>query len=194
MNVCAPQTPQARRRPFWATQPDACGDRTNGCGQPCPIPGLAFVDQAGGRTFDTQNWIRGLILNILNTERRVDDSFCGTTPAAVKGHWSESFIDANMGLYGGATRGYRVGSSLLQLDTSGLRTTEAIALIQASLSRDLQKLVTLGVATGVTVEVIYRGSQRVEATITVEGPSIGPDNRVALLGTASADMGYFWSI
>lgn len=183
MNRCV-TVPRDRKRPFWVTQPSACGEGQGECGNPCPSPGLSFIRQGQGATFDTSNLIRGLILNILNTEKRVESSACGVDPYAVKGHWSENF----------AGGGYRVGTALLNLDTSGMRTNEALAFIQSTLSNDLQKLVTLGVVTSVNVEVLYRGSRRVEATITVEGPSVGPNNRVSLIGESSSDMGYFWSL
>ena len=68
----------------------------------CAIPGLDYEDMAdpypdqglpgqvsrGFRTIRNDDWLRGLILNILNTRAR-NDRRC-PTPAAVYGHWSES--------------------------------------------------------------------------------------------------------
>lgn len=183
-----------RKRPFWATQPCACPSTVDACGQECCTPGLTFVDSPQGRTLATDNWILGLVLNILNTEKRIPNNLCGVNPMAIKGHWSESFIDGGFGLYGGAAEGYRVGTGLYQLDTTKMRVNEAIAHIEAVLQTDMQKLVGLGVATSVSVTAEYLGRQRIAVEIVVEGPAGSPAARVALIGNKTADMGYYWSV
>src|SRR5262245_52763137 len=80
------------RQHFWATQPSACGTYSE-CGIDCGIPGLVLKSEEGGKTFDTTNWVRSLLLNIFNTSARKDPSVCGNIPGTQGGHWSESYIE-----------------------------------------------------------------------------------------------------
>lgn len=186
MDDCRVNT-RDRRRCFWATQPDCSMEYV--CGEPCSIPGLKFENDR----IETDNWIQGLVLNILNTNKRQDRSICGVNPTAIGGYWAESFIDGESGLYGGAERGYRVGTSLRYVDTSSMRIREATAHIEAILQTDLQKLVLLGVAQSVEVTVEYAGDQRMVADIEIYGPNGVPYGRVALIGQRDANMTFYWS-
>jgi hypothetical protein len=151
-----------RRRIFWTTQRDACGSYTM-CGQECAIPGLAYVNSdephvsPGGppRTIKNDEWTLGLILNILNTRAR-SDLRC-PSPAAVFGHWSESYRDD----------GLWIGSRLWNAaEKSYVRVADSVKAIQAAVQADMAKLVVLGVADSVNVEAIYRGRNTVEVTVT----------------------------
>src|SRR5262245_10217136 len=81
-----------RRRSFWTTRQEVCG-QFEMCGVQCSIPGLQYEDSddvvVGGRTINTEDRLRSLILNILNTRARTDVR-C-PSPMAVFGHWSESY-------------------------------------------------------------------------------------------------------
>jgi len=158
-----------RRRIFWSTRPHACGGYVM-CGVECQIPGLEYEDKEGPypdnslpghisggyRTIKNEGWLHGLILNILNTRARTDKR-C-PTPAAVYGHWSESYRED--GLY--------IGSTLWNAaEKSYIRTADAVKAIGAAVRADMGKLIALGIAESVEVEATYRGSNSVEVTVTV---------------------------
>jgi len=157
------------RRIFWTTRAEACGDYDL-CGVVCSIPGLEYEDIAdpypdqdlpgnvssGYRTINNDNWLQGLILNILNTRAR-NDVRC-PTPASVYGHWSESY--RGDGLY--------IGSTMWNAaEKSYIRTADAVKAIGNAVRADMGKLVALGIAESVEVEASYRGSNSVAVVITV---------------------------
>lgn len=150
-----------RRRHFWATQPDACGQRER-CGNECDIPGLKLitVPDKVGLSIETSGWIRGLLLNILSTTAKAPTTTCGNLPGREGGHWSESYGD---GTYVG-THMYESGPNVSFRD--------ALIVLKAKVSKDVYKLVTYGVATSVDVATKYLGSNRVSIDITVIGPTI----------------------
>lgn len=141
----------------------------------------------------TNDWVRGLIINMLNTDKRRDPTRCGTSPADIRGHWSESFIDGESGLYGNAQRGYRVGTGLRYIETGKYRIREIEALIQAELVTTLQKLVQLGIAQDIAVEVTYAGNNTFNASLSAYGPDGAPMGRVAIIGQRDEEAGFFWS-
>jgi phage gp46-like protein len=179
-----------RRRVFWTTQPQACDSYTL-CGAECVIPGLEYetfttpyVDQRpdskiyppsegsliGYRTIKTTGWLTSLILNILNTRSR-SDLKC-PTPAAVYGHWSESYRDD--GLY--------VGSTLWNAASKPYpRTSDAVKAIQAAVRADMNKLVAMGIAESVDVEARYLGAGNVGVTVTVH--TMTGRSKISLSGT-----------
>lgn len=132
----------------------SCGSY-NQCGVECNLPGLQYVEQEGGRTIANTDWMRSLILNILNTRARTDEN-C-PNPVAVFGHWSESY--RNDGLYVGS-RMYNAASKPYY------KITDAVKAIGAAIKSDLGKLTVLGLADNVGVEVFYRGGNRVDVVIT----------------------------
>lgn len=171
-----------RRRVFWTTQQMACGEYVM-CGHECAIPGLAYVDseaeyveqqqprslsglfsgppakdvtwEEGFRSIKRTEWLLSLILNILNTRSRTDMR-C-PTPAAVFGHWSESYRDD----------GLWIGSRLWNAASkSYIRAADSVKAIQAAIQADMGKLTVLGVADKVEVEALYRGRNSVEVTVT----------------------------
>jgi hypothetical protein len=143
------------RRIFWSTREKACGDYVV-CGTTCSLPGLEYDDQVDGRTIKTDEWLHGLVLNILNTRARTDVK-C-PSPAAVYGHWSESYRDDN--LYIGATLWNAA-------EKPYIRTADAVKAIGAAVRADTGKLIALGIATSVEVAADYRGSNSVEVLVTV---------------------------
>lgn len=142
-----------RRRIFWTTQ-DACGTYFQ-CGQECSFPGMKYVDEEQGRTISNDGWLRGLILNILNTRARTTEP-C-PTPVAVFGHWSESY--RGDGLYIGS-RMYDAASKPYY------KVTDAVKAIGAAIKGDMGKLIMQKLADKVEVEVFYRGRNRVDVEIT----------------------------
>lgn len=108
------------------------------------------------RTIKNNDWLRGMILNILNTRARTDLK-C-PTPAAVFGHWSESYRDDNM----------YIGTTLWNAaEKKYIRMADAVKAIGAAIKADVSKLVALGVADTVDVEATYRNSTRVDVVVTV---------------------------
>lgn len=141
------------RRIFWTTR-ESCGSY-DVCGVPCNLPGLEYVDTEEGRTISNDQWLRSLVLNILNTRARTTVK-C-PTPMAVYGHWSESY--RGDGMYIG-TRIYDVA------EKPYYKITDAVKAIGAAVKADLAKLTIMGVADGVGVEATYMGSNRVNIVIT----------------------------
>jgi hypothetical protein len=168
-----------RRRIFWTTQQEACGEFVL-CGHECAIPGLQYVDteaayieqqtsarslfggspardvawEEGFRSIKRTEWLLSLILNILNTRARTD--LRCPSPAAVYGHWSESYRDD----------GLWIGSRLWNAaEKSYIRVADSIKAIQAAIQADMGKLTVLGVADKVEVVANYRGRNSVEVSI-----------------------------
>ena len=147
-------TVAGNRRVFWTTM-DSCGRYTL-CGAECSLPGLVYQDKPEGRTIVNDDWIRSLVLNILSTRAR-SDLRC-PTPAGTYGHWSESYRDD--GLYIG-TRAYNAA------EKSYIRILDGVKAIGAAIRSDVGKLIILGIADDVDVDVVYRGQSRVDVMITI---------------------------
>lgn len=165
---------ESRRRHFWTTQPAPCGTYQL-CGDDCGIPGLEIRKQepyATGQqytSFATNDWVRGLLLNIFCTVARKAPSQCGNLPGQQGGHWSESYSD-----------GTYIGSRLYANSIIVKSINEAIKLLTAAVQADAYKLVTYGVATSVDVTAKYLGNLKVNMEIVVVGPNI-VDGRVNLV-------------
>jgi len=150
-----------RRRIFWTTQPTACGEHTQ-CDASCSIPGLQYVDVEGDhvspgidRTIQNSDWLQGLILNILNTRARTDNK-C-PSPAAVYGHWSESYLGDS----------YYIGSTLWNAAEKDYRRVgDAVNAIQVAIQADMAKLIRLKLVDKVVVEVTYKSIGAVVVVIT----------------------------
>jgi len=163
---------QGRRRIFWTTQPDACGE-TRDCHANCGSTGLRSYVPEGqeGRTFATNDYVRGLAINILLTDARKDPRACGYNPGAIAGHWSDSFRDD----------GLRVGTSLRDIPAQK-SIADSIKLIQATMNFALQKLVSYGVARSVSVAVKYAGGNVFLAETEILG-SDGTSSKVNINGS-----------
>lgn len=175
-----------RRRKFWSTQPDVCGTEDD-CGYTCGNPGLAIFapDPPPGeddvtkipRTIATNDYVRGLILNILLTSARKPDIPCGYRAGAIGGFWGDSY----------RTDGQYSGTMIRYIPTTG-SIRDAVSLIRAYAEKDMKKLITYGVATDVTVEATYAGGATVNLDIRVFGRS-GDETRV---GITAARMANSW--
>jgi hypothetical protein len=171
-----------RRRVFWTTQHRACGDYFL-CGHECSLPGLKYIDNdetvEDGRTIMNSDWLLSLILNILNTRARTDKR-C-SSPAAIYGHWSESYRDDQLyigtRLWNAAERNY-------------VRMADAVKAIRAAIQSDMSKLVALGVADSVEVEATYSGRNGVE--VTVIAVKVGARHALNLSGTFVSDT-WIWN-
>jgi hypothetical protein len=164
-----------RRRIFWTTR-QVCGDYTM-CGHPCTIPGLEYEDKVDPedpegpvfRTINNDEWLRGLILNILNTRAR-NDVRC-PPPTAVFGHWSESYRDD--GLY--------IGTKLWNVVAKSYRScNDEVKAIGAAVQADMGKLTALGIATAVKVEAIYH--DRTHVDVIVQATTTMGNSRIDLSG------------
>ena len=150
-----------RRRIFWTTQPRGCGDYTACDGDNCTLPGLQYVEstnpqQPTERTIRNDNWLTGLVLNIINTRARTD-SKC-PSPVAMYGHWSESYRDD--GVYVGATL-WNV------IEKSYARVKDAVHAIETAIQADVSKLISLKLVNNVNVDAQYQGRNSVAISITL---------------------------
>jgi len=159
-----------RRRIFWTTRPEACG-AYDMCGHACSIPGLEYVDRLdlpypdssppgtadiGYRTISNDEWVRGLILNIINTRAR-NDRPC-PSPASVYGHWSESFFREGEWLYIGSTL-WNAAEKLYA------RCQDAVKAIEAAIRADMGKLIAQGIVQSVAVHAVYHRQSHVDVMI-----------------------------
>lgn len=176
MTVCEPtDKPQDFRRIFWATKPAAKGADVS-CGATCGRPGLMF---ASNGTISNENYVRGLALNILMTNGPRALGACGIRPGQRGGHWSDSF--RTDGGYSGATFRY------VKPETSVVRT---IALIRSFMEKDLQRLVSYGVALSVSVRAERVNGNVVNMIATILGPG-GNEMNVGITGTRLKN-GWAW--
>lgn len=172
----------SRRKLFWATQPDACGSQTE-CGFECGEAGLSFANEATSevsKSLETEDWVRGLVINMLLTDGRKPDTNCGYNPNGQGGHWSESYISSGPAEIGTLLR-------TLEADRS---INESVALISAYAKSTLNRLVERGVALSVDVEAKYLGNYKISLAITINGTS-GQTSRVGL-STARLQNGWIW--
>lgn len=199
------QTPAgSRRRLFWATQPDGCGSNPV-CGYQCGVPGLAYAksylydcnpnalpcppatnnpacppDTLGPRSISTDEWVRGLIINMLMTDGRSPDTPCGYRPGSQGGHWSSSYIET------GPTD---IGTLMRTVPPVG-RVQETVTLVSSYAKATLQRLIARGVAATVDVNGVYLGEGRMRLDITVIGRG-GDTTRVGIDG-ARLTNGWVW--
>lgn len=173
MNVCATGV-QDRRRIFWSTQ--ACSVVTV-CKDDCLQFGLLYDREAGSpispnpRSISTNNWLAGLVINILLTDGQGPERLCGYKPGRRGGHWSDSF----------RTDGQNSGSLLRKVGKTKT-VQEGVNLIQSYAQASLTKLIAYGVATAVEVDAKYAGNGKVELVVTVIGPA-GQEERVGFTST-----------
>lgn len=170
-------SPLGRRNLFWATQPGACGD-TAVCGSDCGHPGLEpLTDSAGAVTLSTDNWLQGLVINMLMTDGRRPDQACGYAPGGQGGHWSASYMSADTGL-----------GTLLRTATTVGRVQQLTALITSYAQSTMQRLVTRGVAVDVSVDGSYLGEGKYQLDIII----VGLHNTVTRVGLSGARLANGW--
>jgi phage gp46-like protein len=196
MAVCNESSPH-RRRLFWATQPELCvpafappknlyteecpqppAPVANNCGFQCGRPGLQVqqmvCQDCDGATISTENWVRGLAINMLMTDGRAQDTSCGYRPGSQGGHWSESYM-----------AGDSVGTLLRTIPPQG-RVIEAQALLTAYAKATLERMVTRGVANRIEVTTAYLGDGRFQQDIEIYGTSYG-DAKVGLAASRAVN-------
>lgn len=178
MNACGAVSAD-RRRVFWTTQPEGCGTALDACGNECAQPGLSLLSVAGGKTFANNDYVRGLALNMLLTQGRRPDNDCGYRPGARGGHWQDTFRDD----------GQSSGSLMLNVPQKA-SVRECLTLIQAYAEATLGKLVTLGVASSVTVQVDYVGAGNVNVAASIYGQGV----EISKVGVTVARLqnGWVW--
>lgn len=205
MAVC--QTPAgSRRRLFWSTQPDACGSEEV-CGAGCGVPGLSYTSQTNSTCgsgcqccppatvnlncpdqyvgtrqtgIATNDWLRGLIINMLMTDGRLPDTQCGYTPGSQGGHWSSSYI---------ASGPTDVGTLMRSVPAFG-RVNDQVNMVKSYAQATLERLVERGVAFSVTTEAKYLGNMRMQLDVTVLGRKDG-EAKVGITG-ARLTNGWVW--
>jgi phage gp46-like protein len=170
VDYCSPGS-QDRRKTFWTNQ--KCGGTVDPCGNLCSTVGMQPKTgmPSGYASFDTSNWVQSLALNILLTEGAVQDSRCGYRPGNRGGHWSDSYRE-------------QAGSSGSHLRSLGVHGTvrDAIRELIAYAQMDLEKLVTYGVASSVTVTAKYLGNNQAELTAEIIGQD-GDIHKIGITGT-----------
>lgn len=161
---CEPLVVPGQRR-FWTTHPGACGS-AGSCdvNVDCGRPGLSLQrNDADQSSFETNEWVRSLALNMLLTDGRRRDTRCGHIPGTLNGHWSESFMQ----------NGQPVGTQVRYVSSSS-SVRDAMQLIKAEVLATLQKLIDYGVAVEVEVETTYRGSGSILMDIVIYGTAVDP--------------------
>jgi phage gp46-like protein len=181
---CLP-APRSRFRKFWTTQPDSCppedGQATcvspdTGCARPglqlilsydptwqmlsCGPNGGAATDCPPpiiGATIASNDYVRGLVLNILGTNGAQAKSICGNIPGQRLGYWLDDISGASS------------GTSIRYVPTKGYSVNQQVQFIQMQATVDMQKLIKYGVANSVTVTASYVGNNTVALVITVQG-------------------------
>lgn len=170
----------SRFRKFWSTQPDSCPPEVGTCGFDCAKPGLALVltydptwemlncggggggvpgcpPPIVGASIATNDYVRGLVLNILGTNAAQAKTICGNIPGQRLGYWLDDIS------------GIKSGSSVRYVPTKGYTVAQQVQFIQMQAQIDMQKLITYGVANTVSVVATYVGSNTVTLVITVQG-------------------------
>lgn len=161
--------PIGRRLKFWATQ--EVGTNQSNCGDDCASFGLNLVKSGEYASISTDDWVRGLAINILMTDGRKPNTICGYRAGNRGGHWSDSF----------RSDGLTSGSLVRTIKASG-KIRDQVNLLQAYAQSDMEKLVTMGVAISVNVTANYIGGNRASLDIEIIGPS-GTTANVAVSGT-----------
>jgi phage gp46-like protein len=131
-----------------------------------------------GATISTDNWLRGLMANMLMTDARLPDNPCGYRPGSQGGHWSESYID----------NGPQVVGTLMRTVEPQARVQDVVNLLKQYAQITLQRLVARGAALAVDVDAFYEGSNifRIDATIT------GVDNQQTNVSVSGARLSNSW--
>ena len=152
---------QDTRRLFWATQPDACGV-TQECGNICGTPGLELQHNSTQQaTISNQDWLRGLMLNMLLTDGRLPETECGYRPGARGGHWSSSYAENE-----------EIGTLMRTvLPAPGRSIQQDVSLIASFAQATLQRLVQRGIAVRVEVEGTYVGNGNMTLNAVIYGQS-----------------------
>lgn len=174
--------------------------RSNPCGQANPVlfrSGIATqltpscttycdIGQTGTpgwrvnrRSLDTNNWIRGWVLNQLSSRAVVN---CEDTALGIRagGWWADAFRGSFE---------FRSGSKLWSLQWSKT-VNETLQMAQRYAEDALAYLVTWGVADSIKVDVAYVSRNVLTLAVTVKGPNV--DVSTSLTGQQLPDFGWLW--
>lgn len=183
LNIPCIPPPRSRFRKFWSTQPNVCPPTPDECDRDiCQSPGLGLMistdpcwqelscsrcDGGGalpdcaapvtGGTLATNDYVRGLIINILGTNAARAASKCGNAPGQRLGYWLDSIS------------GDKSGSTIRYVPTESFSTAQSVQFVQIAAQADMQKLIKYGVANQVTVTASYLGAGTINLKIVVEG-------------------------
>lgn len=177
--MAACSVPENRqRRVFWSTRPVSDSGQAFLCGSECAVPGLEKVEHQDGTTISTEDWLTGLVMNMLMTSGRRTDTPCGHAPGTQGGHWSES--------YG---QGLTVGTLLRTVEPSA-RVNDVKNMVQAHASSTLSRLVSYGVANEVQVTATYAGG----GVFNIEAVISGTPEGVTRVGVSGRRLenGWIW--
>jgi phage gp46-like protein len=139
----------------------------------CSTPAPRLV----GATFATNDFVRGLALNILLTDAPpLPTGGCSATPGKRGGYWADDY----------RTDRLYTGSRLRQLTTAG--TTAALAtLIGQTATQDLGKLISYGIASSIVATATYLGGGSYKLQVEIDGQSFSVN------GSKVAND-WFWSV
>lgn len=110
-----------------------------------------------GASIATNDYVRGLVINILGTNAAQKSSKCGNIPGQRQGYWLDSIT------------GDTSGSSIRYVPTVSFNTAQSLQFVQMQAQADLQVLIKYGVANQVTVTSMYLGNGTIGLKIVVEG-------------------------
>lgn len=212
MDRCAVSA-QTRKRLFWTTQPNACGEYAR-CGAACGLPGLVYQTQndcAGfGRDCGCQCIGPAHDPECLAAYRAAQPSQPLTFAT---NDWVRSLLLNMFNTYAradasacgnrpGAQGGHwsesyltdegitYIGTKMYDTKVTG-NIRQAVQLLNAQVAKDAYKLVQLGVAKKVNVLVTYLGQNKVSVAIDVIGPT-SVESRVNL-STELISNRWVWS-
>lgn len=200
---CIPP-PRSRFRKFWATQLNACPseDADPNCADPngllrCEGAGLQLqyqydpcfqelnwkggtFSQCGqnvtGATISTDNWVAGLMINILGTNAQQAKSICGNRPGQKGGYWLDDISGA------------KSGSSIRYIPTTGYTVNQQVEYVRQTALVDMNKLITYGVAKSVAVSAKYLGRQTIGLIIT----AVGVDDITTVVNSSITKISNAW--
>ena len=162
MANCVKTIPKSRYKPFFTYHPNACGSTPNMCNTDmCGTPGFGFgIGTDGLKRVDTSQRAASIALLILMTRGASTSAPCGANPRIANGYWGDSFRSDNL----------KSGTGIYDVPIAAT-TAQALNLIKAYATRDLQKLVTYGEAEAVSVTATYAGGGKISLVIqlTIDG-------------------------
>lgn len=172
---------ESRRRIFWSTQ--LCRRSQDECGRVCYLPGIELfctvegdcTDKSLPKRISNENWLRGLVYNILFTRGRNPDNPCTPYSSDLGGHWSDSF-----------RKGPSSGSSYVYKKNYA-SVSDAQADLLVRLRTDMSKLIQYGVAESVDVKVTYAGGNQFDVIViifTKDGDSL----EIGLIATKTSGI------
>lgn len=167
---------QFERKLFLPTSA-GCSASVNDCGSVCETTDSA-LNLSGP---NAAKWISRLLMNMLGTDGRKEQTPCGFAPGGQGGHWSESFLQDDTS---------SVGTIVRDIPAVGT-IDELTGLLGAYIKETVDRLVDRGIARSVEVETTYVGGLRFNVDVVVYGVS---DQRVNVsIATTKLSNGWIWN-